>query len=93
MLFFAFYGWLLANIITFCVYGLDKRKAIHAKWRIPEPTLIILALVGGSVGALMAMSLFRHKTQKPLFRFGVPFIAVVHALLVARIILEWFRSI
>ena len=50
------------NLLTFIVYGLDKYKAKHKKWRTPEATLLILAALGGSPAALLAMYLFRHKT-------------------------------
>lgn len=57
--------------------GYDKRKAIHRQWRTEEKTLIGLALAGGSMGILMGMKTFRHKTQKPLFKLGVPIIIVL----------------
>ncbi len=69
--------FLLFNIITFFTYGIDKYKAIRDKWRVPESTLIILALVGGSVGALLGMKVFRHKTKHPKFYIGVPLILVL----------------
>ena len=69
--------FLLFNIITFFTYGIDKYKAIRDKWRVPESTLIILALVGGSVGALLGMKVFRHKTKHPKFYISVPLILVL----------------
>ena len=68
------YAIILINIITFFVYGLDKLKAVNHWWRIPEWVLLGLAVAGGSVGAYLGMMVFRHKTLKPLFRFGVPVI-------------------
>ena len=68
------------NIITFFVYGLDKLKAVNHWWRIPEAVLLGLAMAGGSVGAYFGMQVFRHKTLKPLFRFGVPVIMLVHVI-------------
>ena len=53
---------LLLNVITFIIYGVDKYKAKRNKWRIPETTLLMLAAVGGSIGAWMAMRVFHHKT-------------------------------
>ena len=53
---------LAANLLTFVTYGIDKYKARHKKWRIPEATLLLLAALGGSIGALLAMRVFRHKT-------------------------------
>ena len=65
------------NILTFLLYGIDKRKARRGKWRIPEETLIWLAVVGGSMGALLGMYLFRHKTKHKKFTVGVPVILLV----------------
>ena len=59
-----FIEWLiLINIITFVIYALDKYKAVHHLWRIPEKTLIFLAIIGGSPAALLAMYTIRHKTR------------------------------
>ena len=52
----------------------DKRKARKKKWRIPESTLMLVALIGGSIGCLSGMYLFRHKTRHPKFTVGVPLI-------------------
>lgn len=65
------------NILTFLIYGVDKWKAKRDKWRIPEDTLIWLAIVGGSVGALLGMYLFRHKTKHKKFLIGIPVILLV----------------
>ena len=67
------------NILTFLIYGVDKWKARRDKWRIPEDTLIWLAIVGGSVGALLGMYLFRHKTKHKKFLIGIPVILLVQA--------------
>ena len=66
--------WYLAavNVVTFTVYGIDKRKARRGAWRIPEKTLFLLPLLGGSVGALLGMKVFRHKTKHWYFVWGVP---------------------
>ena len=66
-----------ANLLTFVTYGIDKYKARHKKWRIPEATLLLLAALGGSIGALLAMRVFRHKTLHRKFRYGVPAILLV----------------
>ena len=72
--------WLaLINLITFLVFGLDKWKAKRKEKnekvrRVPEKTLLILSALGGSMGALLAMRAFRHKTLHKAFRFGVPLI-------------------
>ena len=69
------------NVLTFLIYGIDKWKARRWKWRIPEETLIWLAIAGGSVGALLGMYLFRHKTRHRKFALGVPVIILVQAVL------------
>ena len=75
------YYILIINIIAFIAYGLDKYKARHDKWRIPETTLILLAVIGGSIGAIVGMKFFRHKTRKAKFFVGVPVILVVQLIL------------
>lgn len=65
------------NIITIAVYGIDKRNAVYGKWRIRVSTLLTLAAVGGSAGALLAMHLFHHKTRKKKFTIGVPLMLLV----------------
>ena len=75
------YYLLFINIFTFCVYGIDKWKAKKHAWRIPEKTLLFLALIGGSAGAIVGMMLFRHKTRKPKFMITVPVIFVVETIL------------
>lgn len=69
------------NILTFLVFGIDKWKARRGKWRIPEATLIGMSIAGGSIGALLGMSLFRHKTQKRKFTLGIPAILIIQAVL------------
>lgn len=67
--------WLIAiNLVTFAVYGADKRRARRGAWRVPEKTLFLLPLLGGSVGALLGMRVFRHKTKHWYFVWGVPVI-------------------
>ena len=68
--------WHLAavNLVTFTVYGVDKAKARRGAWRVPEKTLFLLPLLGGSVGALLGMLVFRHKTKHWYFVWGIPLI-------------------
>ena len=68
---------LALNIITFIVYGIDKLKAKKGWWRIPEATLLLLAAIGGSIGAWLGMMVWRHKTQHLKFRYGVPAIILL----------------
>lgn len=67
----------LINLLTFAAYGIDKRKAQKNAWRIKESTLLLLAAAGGSVGALLSMQMFRHKTRHLQFTIGVPLILLV----------------
>lgn len=62
------------NIATFFVYGIDKWKARRSKWRIPESTLLTLAVLGGSIGAFIGMRTWHHKTMHNKFKYGVPLI-------------------
>ena len=76
--------WLLAiNLVTFAVYGADKRRAKRGAWRVPEKTLFLLPLLGGSVGALLGMRAFRHKTKHWYFVWGVPAILLAQLALAA----------
>ena len=72
---------LLVNIVAFAAYGIDKRKAQKGRWRIPESTLLLLAFFGGSLGALLGMRAFHHKTKHLKFKILVPlFLAMQLAL-------------
>lgn len=72
---------LLINFAAFFLYGIDKRRARKNKWRIPEKTLLIMAALGGSVGALLGMTKFRHKTQKWKFKLLVPLCLILQVVL------------
>lgn len=65
------------NIITFLLMGIDKRKAIKKQYRIPERTFWVLALLGGSIGIVVGMRLFRHKTKHRNFYIGVPILLII----------------
>lgn len=67
----------LINLAAFAAFGIDKYKARKGHWRIPEATLMILAIIGGSIGALAGMYLFRHKTRHHKFTIGVPAILLL----------------
>ncbi|MBO7053873.1 MAG: DUF1294 domain-containing protein [Bacteroidales bacterium] len=70
--------YLLAiNIVAFIAFGVDKYKAKRDKWRIPESTLLTMAVLGGSIGALAGMRFWRHKTLHDKFRIGIPVIIVL----------------
>ncbi len=66
------------NLLAFALYGVDKVKAKKGAWRIPEATLLLVAFLGGSVGALLGMEVFRHKTRHAKFRILVPLFLILH---------------
>jgi uncharacterized membrane protein YsdA (DUF1294 family) len=74
------------NVLTFFVYGWDKWKAKHGKWRISEATLLMLALVGGTIGALLGMQVWHHKTMHLKFKYGLPLILLAQIALIALVI-------
>lgn len=67
----------LVNLAAFAAFGIDKHKARKNRWRIPEATLMGLAVIGGSIGALAGMYLFRHKTRHYKFTVGIPAILLL----------------
>ena len=67
----------IVNFISFTVMGIDKLKARKRAWRIPEATLFVLAIIGGSVGSIIGMHLFRHKTRHWYFVYGMPAILLL----------------
>ncbi len=73
---------IITNFIGFIVMLIDKQRAIHKEWRIPEKTLILLSIFGGSIGMLAGMSAFRHKTKHKKFTIGVPFILLMQICLI-----------
>ena len=77
------YYLLAINVVTFIVYGIDKYKAKKAKWRIPEATLLLLAVLGGSIGAWMGMKVWHHKTMHKKFKYGIPAILMIQIALMA----------
>ena len=75
------------NVISFLLMAIDKRRAVRHKWRIPEKTLFLAALLGGSPGSLLGMYLCRHKTRHMSFVVGMPLILLVETGLLAVIYL------
>ena len=70
-------GYLLAvNIATFFLYGIDKYKAKKGRWRISEATLLLMAVIGGSIGAWVGMRIWHHKTMHKKFKYGIPVIII-----------------
>ena len=72
----------IINIVTFIIYGIDKYKAKKGKWRIPENSLIGLAIIGGSIGAYLGMRVWHHKTMHLKFKYGIPLIIVIQLVIV-----------
>ena len=76
------YYLIVINIVTFVVYGIDKLKAKQGSWRISEATLLILAAIGGSIGALLGMKVWHHKTMHKKFKYGLPLILIIQIILI-----------
>ena len=75
-------GYLLAvNIISFILYGIDKYKAKKGQWRISEATLLLMAVIGGSIGAWAGMRIWHHKTMHKKFKYGIPAIIIMQVAL------------
>ena len=71
-------GYFLAvNITTFFMYGIDKYKEKKGKWRISEATLLLMAAIGGSIGAWVGMRVWHHKTMHKKFMYGIPIIIII----------------
>jgi uncharacterized membrane protein YsdA (DUF1294 family) len=67
----------LINFITFIVYGIDKYKARKGKWRISENSLLLLAVIGGSIGAWLGIKIWHHKTMHKKFCYGIPLVILL----------------
>ena len=76
------YYLIFINIVTFLVYGIDKWKAKQGSWRISEATLLMLAVIGGTIGALLGMQVWRHKTMHKKFKYGLPLILLAQIALI-----------
>ena len=75
MIFYTFIA--ILNVITFLIYAIDKWKAKKNRWRIPESILLLLAVLGGSIGALLGMKIWHHKTMHKKFKYGIPLIMIL----------------
>ena len=73
---------IVVNVLTFFMFGIDKWKAKRHEWRIPEATLLGLAVVGGSIGAWLGMKAWHHKTLHKKFQYGIPLILLAQVALV-----------
>lgn len=77
----------IINLTAFVLMGVDKRRAIKGLWRIPEKTLFMTAILGGSIGAILGMRIFHHKTKHLKFVIGLPAILFLQLLAAACIYL------
>ncbi len=82
---------LIMNIIGFALMGIDKHRAVKRLWRISESTLFVVAIIGGSLGSIIGMRFFHHKTKHWYFVYGMPAILVLEAAAVAAFI--WFGPV
>ena len=76
---------IIMNIVGFALMGIDKHKAKKRAFRIPEATLFTVALIGGSIGSILGMYIFRHKTRHRSFVYGMPAILILQVILIALI--------
>ena len=81
------------NLVTFAMFAWDKYSAIKGDWRIPEKTLLMLALAGGTPGAIIAQQRLRHKTRKQPFRGQLILIAGLHAVLLVALAIPFTRRL
>ena len=79
---YSMYYLFAINIVSFFLYGIDKYKAKKGQWRIPEATLLMIAVIGGSIGAWVGMRLWHHKTMHKKFKYGIPVIMIMQVCLV-----------
>ena len=75
------YYLLAINALSFSLYGIDKYKAKKNQWRISEATLLMMAVIGGSIGAWAGMRLWHHKTMRKKFKYGIPVIIILQVVL------------
>lgn len=79
---------IIINVIGFLLMGIDKLKARRRGFRIPEATLFIIAIIGGSIGSILGMYIFRHKTRHRTFTIGMPAILIVQIIFVLVLIFK-----
>jgi uncharacterized membrane protein YsdA (DUF1294 family) len=72
----------IVNIYGFAIMGIDKKRAIRGAWRIPERSLFLTAIIGGSIGTIIGMHHFRHKTKHWYFKYGMPAILLIQVIVV-----------
>ena len=72
----------IVNIVGFAMMGIDKKRAIRGAWRIPEASFFMAAILGGSIGSILGMRTFRHKTKHWYFKYGMPAILILQIAIV-----------
>ena len=82
----------IINLAGFASMGIDKKKAEKEKWRIPEKTLFFIAIIGGSIGSIAGMQVFRHKTKHSRFTVGMPLILAFQLMMAALCIVQIIRG-
>lgn len=80
---------IIINLLGFLIMGLDKWKAKNGRWRIPENTLLLFTILGGGIGTILGMYVFRHKTKKAKFTIGMPAILALEIALVVYLFLTF----
>ena len=88
MAIYILYYLIAINVIVFFIFGIDKLKAKKGKWRIPESTLLLLAIIGGSIGAWLGIKVCHHKTLHKKFKYGIPLIVIAQIAIVIYIFRE-----
>jgi uncharacterized membrane protein YsdA (DUF1294 family) len=83
---------LVLNLISFSITGIDKYKSKHNRWRVSERTFFIIAAIGGSIGVLAGMYVFRHKTKHLSFKIGIPLILILQIVLICYWMVSWGRG-
>ncbi|MCR5800121.1 MAG: DUF1294 domain-containing protein [Lachnospiraceae bacterium] len=81
----------IINLIGFVVMGIDKNRAKKRAFRIPEATLFTMAIIGGSIGTILGMHIFRHKTRHWYFLYGMPVILILQIIIVIVLVMGPFR--
>jgi len=80
---------LIINLIGLLIMFIDKKKAIKGRWRIPEKTLMLIAILGGSIGTIIGMNIFRHKTKQLKFTIGFPTILITQITLIVYFLIKF----
>lgn len=80
----------LISVVAFAAMGIDKKKAEKHKWRVPEKVLFLFVLLGGGLGGILGMQVFRHKTKHWYFAVGFPLIAIIeYAAIIYLLFIKW----